>query len=98
MNSLDRFTRKGYVVDKIDLENLEIVGLDLDIKIKLLETIAQQLLGLQAEFASISGRFAELKASITVLKEVKSALQSAIRAERSLDLREKGPTPPVTKR
>lgn len=71
-------------MDKIDLENFDIVGLDLDTKIKLLEKIASDLLGIQVEFAEIAGRFAELKANIAVLKEVKSALQSAIRAERSL--------------
>jgi len=64
------------MVDKVD-----IVALDYDMKVKMLETIAQQLLDLQAEFARISGRHAELRANIQVLKEVKSALQSAIRAE-----------------
>jgi hypothetical protein len=33
------------------------------------------------EFAQISGKAAELRANIEVLKQVKSALQSAIRAE-----------------
>ena len=68
----------------MELTKVEIVGLDLDTKIKLLEEIAQQLLDKKVEYAQISGRNAELRAEITVLKEVKSALQSAIRAERSL--------------
>jgi len=38
-------------------------------------------LRLKVEFARISGRYAELRAEMQVLKEVKSALQSAIRAE-----------------
>jgi len=46
-----------------------------------LQAICQQLLDVRLEFAQVSGRYAELRATITVLKEVKSALQSAIRAE-----------------
>ena len=61
----------------------EIVGLDLDAKIKMLETIAQELLSVKVEYAQVSGRNAELKAQIMVLSTVKSALQSSIRAEQA---------------
>jgi hypothetical protein len=61
----------------------EIVGLDLDAKIKMLEAIAQELLGIKIEYAQVSGRNAELKAQIAVLSTVKSALQSSIRAEQA---------------
>ena len=61
----------------------EILGLDLDGKIKMLERVADQILDLQIEFAHIAGRYAEMRANLEVLKQVKSALQSAIRAEMS---------------
>ncbi len=64
-----------------DLSQLDILSLDYSGKITLLERIAQAILDLQVEFAQISGRYAELKANIEVLKQVKSAIQSAIRAE-----------------
>jgi len=64
-----------------NLIDVDLVALDYDAKVKLLERIINELLGLRLEFASVSGRYAELRANITVLKEVKSALQSAIRAE-----------------
>jgi len=63
------------------LSDTDLLALDYDGKIKLLERVAQELLNLRLEFARVSGRNAELRASIMVLKEVKSALQSAIRAE-----------------
>ena len=66
-----------------DLSKTEIVGLDLDGKVTLLERIAQQMLDLQIEIAPVAGRYAELRANLEVLKQVKSALQSAIRAEMS---------------
>jgi len=64
-----------------DLSDTDLLALDYDGKVKLLERVAQELLNLRLEFARVSGRNAELRASIMVLKEVKSALQSAIRAE-----------------
>ena len=67
-----------------NLRKIDIIGLDLDQKVKMLEMIAQNLLDLQIEFATIAGRFAELRATIEVQKQVKSALQSAIKAEGSL--------------
>ena len=63
------------------MDDTDILALDYDGKVRLLERIATELLGLQVEFSRISGRHAELRANIQVLKEVKSALQSAIRAE-----------------
>lgn len=63
------------------VEKVDIVGLDYDTKVKMLENVTQQLLDVQVEYVQISGRYAELRANIQVLREVKSALQSAIRAE-----------------
>ena len=63
------------------LSDTDLLALDYDGKVKLLERVAQELLNLRIEFAKVSGRNAELRANIQVLKEVKSALQSAIRAE-----------------
>ena len=70
------------MLGELNLQDVEIVGLAYDTKIKLVEQIAQELLRLQVEFAEISGRYAELRAEITVLKEARSAIQSALRAER----------------
>lgn len=59
----------------------DLLSLDYDGKVKLLQQIAGEILALKMEFAKVSGRYAELRAQLQVLKEVKSALQSAIRAE-----------------
>lgn len=64
-----------------NLDDIDIVALDYDGKVKALQAIANEILRLKIEFAQISGRYAELRAEMQVLKEVKSALQSAIRAE-----------------
>lgn len=64
-----------------ELPDIDLVALDYDAKVKLLEQVVGELLALRLEFASVSGRYAELRANLQVLKEVKSALQSAIRAE-----------------
>ncbi len=64
-----------------DLSDTDLLALDYDGKVRLLQAVAQELLNLRMEFAKVSGRNAELRANIMVLKEVKSALQSAIRAE-----------------
>ena len=63
------------------LAKTDILSLDFDGKVKLLEAVAQEILDLKIEFAKVSGRHAELRAQMEVLKQVKSALQSAIRAE-----------------
>ena len=63
------------------MDDIDIIALDYDGKVKTLQAIADEILKLKVEFAKISGRYAELRAEIQVLKEVKSALQSAIRAE-----------------
>jgi len=64
-----------------ELSDTDLLALDYDGKVKMLERVAQEILGYQIEFAKVSGRYAEIKANIEVLKQVKSALQSAIRAE-----------------
>ena len=63
------------------MDAVDIIALDYDGKVKTLQAIADEILKLKVEFAKISGRYAELRAELQVLKEVKSALQSAIRAE-----------------
>ena len=64
-----------------NLSDTDIVALDYDGKVKLLQRVAGEMLALQVEFAQVSGKYAEMRANIQVLREVKSALQSAIRAE-----------------
>lgn len=63
------------------LTDVDLLALDYDSKVKLLEQVTRELLVLRLEYASISGRHAELRANLQVLREVKSALQSAIKAE-----------------
>lgn len=65
----------------MQMKDTDILALDYDAKVKMLEQIVKELLDLRIEFAQVSGRHAELHANITVLREVKSALQSAIKAE-----------------
>ena len=65
----------------IDLDTADLLALDYDGKCKLLEQVTQEFLNKRLEFAQISGKHAEMRAHIMVLREVKSALQSAIRAE-----------------
>jgi len=64
-----------------DLSDVDFLALDYDAKVKMLQRVAGEILSLKVEFARVSGRYAELRANLQVLKEVKSALQSAIRAE-----------------
>ena len=64
-----------------NLSDVDLLALDYDAKVKLLESVVNELLSLRLEFAQVSGRYAELRANLQVLREVKSALQSAIRAE-----------------
>ena len=59
----------------------DLLALDYDAKLKMLEQVTGELLDLRFEFAKVAGRHAELRAHITVLREVKSALQSALKAE-----------------
>ena len=63
------------------LTDVDLLALDYDSKVKLLERVTGELLSLRLEFAQISGRHAELRANLQVLREVKSALQTAIKAE-----------------
>ena len=62
----------------------DFLALDYDGKVRTLQQIAQEILDLRMELAQVSGRYAELRANLQVLKEVKSALQSALRAESQL--------------
>lgn len=63
------------------LTDVDLLALDYDSKVKLLEQVTRELLALRLEYASISGRHAELRANLQVLREVKSAMQTAIKAE-----------------
>ena len=63
------------------LNGVDLLALDYDGKVRLLEQVVREFLDLRLEFAQMSGRHAELRANVSVLREVKSALQSAIRAE-----------------
>ena len=63
------------------LSGADLLALDYDGKVKMLEQVTRELLALRLEFATISGRHAELRANLQVLREVKSALQTAIKAE-----------------
>ena len=65
------------------MDEVDLVALDYDGKVKLLERVTQELLHMRLEFASVSGRYAEMRANIMVLQQVKSALQSAIKAEQA---------------
>ena len=64
-----------------DGEKIEIASLDYDAKVKMLEYVAQEILNLKVGFANVSADYARMRAELQVLKEVKSALQSAIKAE-----------------
>lgn len=64
-----------------DLGKADILALDYNGKVQLLERVTQELLNIRIEYAKVAGRHAELGANIAVLKEVKSALQTAIKAE-----------------
>lgn len=63
------------------LSNTDILSLDYGGKVSMLEKVGQEILNTQIEFSQVSGRYAELKANLEVLKQVKSVLQSAIKAE-----------------
>ena len=60
-----------------------IAGLSYDKKVKMLERICEELLDLKVEYAEIAGKNATIRANLEVLKQVKSALQSAIKAEQN---------------
>lgn len=67
--------------DTSSLSDADLLSLDYDGKVKMLQMVAQELLNVRLEFARLAGEYAEMRANIQVLKEVKSALQSALRAE-----------------
>ena len=64
-----------------EFADVDFIALDYDAKVKMLQAIAGEMLKLKMEFAKVSGRNAELRAEMQVLRSVMSALQSAIRAE-----------------
>ena len=64
-----------------NLSQTDILSLDYGGKVSLLEKVGQEMLNYQVEYAQISGKCAEIKANLEVLKQVKSVLQSSIRAE-----------------
>ena len=63
-------------------KKIEIAALSYDNKIKMVETLAQELLNQRVEFANISGEYYRAKTEMQILKSAISALQSALRAER----------------
>ena len=65
------------------MSNVDVAALAYDEKVKLLEKIAAEIINMRIEFASVTGRYMELKANLQVLNAAKSALQSALRAEAS---------------
>ena len=65
-------------------KKIEIAGLAYGQKVLMLEKICDELLDIKVEYADIAGKNATMKAKLEVLKQVKSALQSSIRAERDL--------------
>lgn len=67
--------------DTSGLSDTDLLSLDYDGKVKMLQMVAQELLNVRLKFARLAGEYAEMRANIQVLKEVKSALQSALRAE-----------------
>jgi len=61
----------------------EIAGLSYGDKILMLERVCEEILDLKVEYAEIAGKNATIRANLEVLKQVKSALQSAIKAEQN---------------
>ena len=64
-----------------ELSKTDILALDYGGKVALLEKVGQEILNMSIEFGQVSGRYAELKANLEVLKQLKSVLQSTIKAE-----------------
>ncbi len=64
-----------------DLSKTDILSLDYGGKVQLLERVGQEILNYQIEFAQVSGRFSEIRANLEVLKQLKSVLQSSLKAE-----------------
>lgn len=67
--------------EKADITKFDLIALDYHGKVKALETVAQEMIDVQVEYVQLSGRMAEIKAKLELLKQVKSSLQSSIRAE-----------------
>jgi len=64
-----------------ELSKTDILSLDYGGKVAMLEKVGQEILNTQIEFSQVAGKYAELKANIEVLKQVKSVLQSSLKAE-----------------
>ena len=67
-----------------NIKKVEILTLDYDQKIKMLETLAQELLNQRVEFAELSGEYYRAKTEIQVLNSAIRAIQSALSAEKNL--------------
>ena len=65
-----------------ELSKTDILSLDYGGKVAMLEKVGQEILNTQIEFSQVAGKYAELKANLEVLKQVKSVLQSSIKAEK----------------
>ena len=66
------------------MKNTKIAGLAYGQKVLMLEKICDEMLAIKVEYADIAGKHAVIKANLEVLKQVKSALQSSIRAEANI--------------
>lgn len=73
--------RRKTMPDITELAKVDILALDYDGKVRLLERVAMEMLDVKLEYAKVAGKAAELGAVLLVLREVKSALQTAIKAE-----------------
>ena len=56
-----------------ELTDVDLLALDYDGKVKLLEAVTRELLDLRLEFATISGRHAELRANLQATAEQDAA-------------------------
>ena len=63
-----------------DLSQTELLSLDYGQKQDTMLVIGQRMLDLRSEYVTISGRYAEIKAELDMLKHVKQILQSDLKA------------------
>lgn len=63
-----------------DLSQTDLLSLDYGQKQDTLLAIGQRMLDLKTEFVTISGRYAEIKAELDMLKHVKQVIQSDLKA------------------
>ena len=62
------------------LTQAELVSMDYGQKQDYLLKIGQEMLGLKEEFVHVSGRYAEIKAHLDLLKNIKQVIQSDLKA------------------